>query len=93
ARAHDAYAAHDIVLGQYVDAQSAALARRVDAATGREALAEQRIALQALLGSAIPDPYGDARAAASAAAPAAADNAQDAAPAPASAATNATVTR
>jgi outer membrane protein TolC len=58
--AHDAYLAHDIVLGQYVDAQSAALARRIDAASEREALAEQRIALQALLGSAIPEPYGDA---------------------------------
>ncbi|QBR03798.1 TolC family protein [Paraburkholderia pallida] len=99
AHAHDAYATHDITLGQYVDAQSAALARRVDAATGREALAEQRIALQALLGSAIPDPYGDARAAASTAAPVASgastafDNAQDTALAPANAATNATVTR
>ncbi|CAB3793072.1 hypothetical protein LMG28688_03647 [Paraburkholderia caffeinitolerans] len=62
AHAHDAYAAHDIVLGQYVDARSAALTRRVDAASARDALAEQRIALQALLGSAIPDPYGDAHA-------------------------------
>ncbi|CAD6538453.1 hypothetical protein LMG27952_03358 [Paraburkholderia hiiakae] len=57
AQARDAYAAHNIVLGQYVDAQGAALARRIDAATAREALAEQRIGLQALLGSAIPDPY------------------------------------
>lgn len=57
AQARDAYAARNIVLGQYVDAQSAALARRIDAATAREALAEQRIGLQALLGSAIPDPY------------------------------------
>ncbi len=56
AQAHDAYAARNIVLGQYVDAQSAALARHIDAATAREALAEQRIGLQALLGSAIPDP-------------------------------------
>jgi outer membrane protein, heavy metal efflux system len=56
-QARDAYAAHNIVLGQYVDAQTAALARRIDAATAREALAEQRIGLQALLGSAIPDPY------------------------------------
>jgi outer membrane protein TolC len=54
--AQQAYAAHDIVLGQYVDAQSAALTRRVDVATLDEALAEQRIGLQALLGSAIPDP-------------------------------------
>ncbi|MEM5318455.1 TolC family protein [Paraburkholderia sp. JHI869] len=57
AQARDAYAARNIVLGQYVDAQSAALARHIDAATAREALAEQRIGLQALLGSAIPDPY------------------------------------
>ncbi|WP_322044498.1 TolC family protein [Paraburkholderia sp. J67] len=59
AHARDAYAAHNIVIGQYVDAQSASLARRVDAATAREALAEQRIALEALLGSAIPTPYAD----------------------------------
>ncbi|QGZ54668.1 TolC family protein [Paraburkholderia acidiphila] len=57
AQAADAYAARNILLGQYVDAQSAALARRIDAATAREALAEQRIGLQALLGGAIPDPY------------------------------------
>jgi outer membrane protein, heavy metal efflux system len=55
-RAQQAYAAHDIVFGQYVDAQSAALTRRVDVATLDEALAEQRIGLQTLLGSAIPDP-------------------------------------
>jgi cobalt-zinc-cadmium efflux system outer membrane protein len=60
ANARDAYAVHDIAIGQYVDAQSAALARRVDAATAREALAEQRIALEALLGSAIPVPYAAA---------------------------------
>jgi outer membrane protein, heavy metal efflux system len=54
--AQQAYAAHDIVLGQYVDAQIAALTRQVDVATLDEALAEQRIGLQALLGSAIPDP-------------------------------------
>ncbi|NIE63450.1 TolC family protein [Burkholderia sp. Ax-1719] len=60
AHARDAYAEHDIAIGQYVDAQSAALARRVDAATAREALAEQRIALEALLGSVIPTPYSAA---------------------------------
>jgi outer membrane protein TolC len=97
AQAHGAYAARDIVLGQYVDAQSAALTRRVDAAAGREALAEQRIALQALLGSAIPDPYGNARAAANVSstdtpAPAAAANAHDAAPAPTGLAANPTLT-
>jgi outer membrane protein, heavy metal efflux system len=94
AHAHDAYASHDIVLGQYVDAQSAALSRRVDAATEREALAEQRIALQALLGSAIPDPYGDAPPRANAnAAPAASNNANGAAQSSADAATHATATR
>ena len=55
-RAQQAYAAHDIVFSQYVDAQTAALTSRVDVATLDEALAEQRIGLQALLGSAIPDP-------------------------------------
>ena len=55
-RAHDAYAARGITLGQYTDAQSAALARTIDVATLRESLAEQRVGLQALLGSAIPDP-------------------------------------
>ncbi|WP_245641645.1 TolC family protein [Paraburkholderia bannensis] len=60
ASARSAYAAHDIAIGQYVDAQSAAVSRRVDAATAREALAEQRIALQALLGSTIAEPYGAA---------------------------------
>lgn len=85
ARAHDAYAAHNIALGQYVDAQSAALARQVDAATAREALAEQRISLQALLGSAIPDPYADA--------PAAHDNTNGPTHASADAATNAPANR
>ncbi|WP_233272978.1 TolC family protein [Paraburkholderia acidisoli] len=55
AHAHRAYTAHDITLGQYVDAQSAANARRLDAETAREALAEQRIGLQALLGNVMPD--------------------------------------
>ncbi|HEY4805642.1 MAG TPA: TolC family protein [Paraburkholderia sp.] len=58
--AHDAYAAHGITLGQYADAQSAALARTIDVATLRESLAEQRVGLQALLGSAIPDPASTA---------------------------------
>ncbi|WP_244106791.1 TolC family protein [Burkholderia anthina] len=56
-RARDAFAAHDIALGQYVDAQLAALTRQIDAETRRDALAEQRIGLQALLGSAIPDAF------------------------------------
>lgn len=93
-RARDAWLAHNIVLGQYVDAQSAALARRVDAATEREALAEQRIALQALLGSAIPDPYADAPASSRAvAAPVARDNRNAAAVRSSDAVTNASVTR
>lgn len=53
--ASDAYAEHDLTLGAYTDAQSAALTKRIDIATLRELLAEQRVALQALLGSAIPD--------------------------------------
>ncbi|NYH20249.1 TolC family protein [Paraburkholderia bryophila] len=52
-----AYADHDLALGAYTDAQSASLAKRVDVATLREALAEQRVGLQALLGSAIPDAF------------------------------------
>ncbi|WP_395065185.1 TolC family protein [Paraburkholderia silvatlantica] len=94
ARALNAYGAHNIVLGQYVDAQSAALARRVDAATEREALAEQRIALQALLGSAIPDPYAAAPASPGATAtPAAHDIATGAATQSADATTNTPATR
>ena len=50
-----AYADHNLVLGAYTDAQSAALTKRLDVATLRESLAEQRVGLQALLGSAIPD--------------------------------------
>ncbi|ASL41934.1 Outer membrane protein OprM [Burkholderia sp. AD24] len=52
-----AYADHDVALGAYTDAQSAALTKRLDVATLREALAEQRVGLQALLGSAIPDAF------------------------------------
>lgn len=55
--ARHAYAAHDIALGQYTDAQLAAVTKRIDAATQRDALAEQRIGLQALLGSAVPDAF------------------------------------
>jgi len=50
-----AYAEHNLALGAYTDAQSAALARCIDVATLREALAEQRVGLQALLGSAIAE--------------------------------------
>jgi outer membrane protein TolC len=55
--AADAYAQHNLALGAYVDAQSAALTKRIDVATLSESLAEQRVGLQALLGSAIPDAY------------------------------------
>ncbi|MDE1179876.1 TolC family protein [Paraburkholderia sp.] len=55
--ASDAYAEHNLALGAYTDAQSAALTRRIDVATLRESLAEQRVGLQALLGSAIPDAF------------------------------------
>ncbi len=57
-RARDAYATHAITMQQMNDAASAALARHIDAATQREALAEQRIGLQALLGSALAEPDG-----------------------------------
>ncbi len=56
-RADEAYAAHEITLGDYTDAQNAWLAKRIDVATLRESLAEQRVGLQALLGSAIPDAF------------------------------------
>lgn len=52
-----AYAQHNLTLGAYTDAQSAALSKRIDVATLRESLAEQRVGLQALLGSAIPDAF------------------------------------
>jgi outer membrane protein TolC len=55
--AAQAYAEHNLALGPYTDAQSAALTKRIDVATLRESLAEQRIGLQALLGSAIPDAF------------------------------------
>lgn len=56
-----AYAEHNLTLGAYTDAQSAALTRRIDVATLRESLAEQRVGLQALLGSAIPDAFPSAQ--------------------------------
>ncbi|CAB3780227.1 hypothetical protein LMG28614_01019 [Paraburkholderia ultramafica] len=56
-----AYAEHNLALGAYTDAQSAALSKRVDVATLRESLAEQRVGLQALLGSAIPDAFSCAQ--------------------------------
>ena len=56
-----AYAEHNLTLGAYTDAQSAALTKQIDAATLRESLAEQRVGLQALLGSAIPDAFSSAQ--------------------------------
>lgn len=56
-----AYAEHNLALGAYTDAQSASLTKRVDIATLRESLAEQRVGLQALLGSAIPDAFSSAQ--------------------------------
>jgi outer membrane protein TolC len=56
-----AYAEHNVALGAYTDAQSAALTKRIDVATLREALDEQRVGLQALLGSAIPDAFSSAQ--------------------------------
>jgi outer membrane protein TolC len=56
-QASAAYAEHDLPLGAYTDAMLAALTQRVDIATLRESRAEQRVGLQALLGSAIPDAY------------------------------------
>jgi outer membrane protein TolC len=55
-----AYAEHNLVLGAYTDAQSAALTKQIDVATLRESLAEQRVGLQALLGGAIPDAWSTA---------------------------------
>ncbi|MGG1948325.1 TolC family protein [Trinickia sp. NRRL B-1857] len=59
--AAQAYAQRDITFGSYADATSAALTKRLDIATLQESLAEQRIALQALLGSAIPDTVSSER--------------------------------
>ena len=52
-----AFAEHNLALGAYTDVMSAALIKRVDIATLRESRAEQRVGLQALLGSAIPDAF------------------------------------
>ncbi|MGT2477315.1 TolC family protein [Paraburkholderia terrae] len=59
--AADAYMQHNLALGAYVNAQSAAVTKRLDAATLRESLAEQRVGLQALLGSTIPDAFSSDR--------------------------------
>ncbi|MDR5757133.1 TolC family protein [Caballeronia sp. LZ035] len=57
ATAHNAQRAfdeHDLTLNAYTDAQSAALLRRIDIDTLAESYAEQRVALQAVLGNVIP---------------------------------------
>ncbi|MFM0380185.1 TolC family protein [Paraburkholderia strydomiana] len=59
--AAEAFDGHNLTLGAYTDAQSAVLAKRIDVATLRESLAEQRVGLQALLGSAIPDAFNSAQ--------------------------------
>ncbi|CAE6757171.1 hypothetical protein R69888_03245 [Paraburkholderia haematera] len=56
-----AYAQHNLVLGAYADAESAALSKHIDVVTLRESLAEQRVGMQALLGSAIPDAFTSAQ--------------------------------
>ncbi|CAB3800221.1 hypothetical protein LMG28138_04817 [Pararobbsia alpina] len=52
--AQQAYGQHDLGIGAYTDAQIAALGKRIEAETLGESLAEQRIALQALLGDVVP---------------------------------------
>ena len=55
--AQQAFDAHNLALGPYTDAQMAALTKQLDAANLEETLAEQHIALQALLGSDLPAAY------------------------------------
>ncbi|OWT66464.1 transporter [Candidimonas nitroreducens] len=52
-----AYASHDLGMNAYVDAQSGEIAKRIEAASLRESIAEQRVGMQALLGGAIPDAF------------------------------------
>jgi outer membrane protein TolC len=54
-QAEQAYDARELALGAYSDTLSAAIAKRIEIARLRELLAEERIALQTVLGSAIPD--------------------------------------
>jgi outer membrane protein TolC len=56
-RAAQAYQERNVSLDAYTDAQAAALTKRIDIATLKDSLAEQRVGLQALLGSAIPDAF------------------------------------
>ena len=53
-QAQQAYDRRDITIGAYTDAQTAALGKQIEAATLSESLDEQRIALRALLGDALP---------------------------------------
>lgn len=55
--AQAAYAEHNITLNAYTDAETAALTKSIAIVTLREALGEQCVALQALLGSTIPDAF------------------------------------
>lgn len=57
AQASRAYASRDVSIVAYTDAQTAVLARRLEAAAGAEALAEQRLALRTLLGDTLPGGY------------------------------------
>ena len=52
---------HNLPLSAYTDAQTAWLSKEIEAATLKENLAEQRVALQALLGAPLPDAYSNDR--------------------------------
>jgi outer membrane protein TolC len=52
--AQQAYDRRDLAIGAYTDAQTAALGKQIEAATLRESLDEQGIALRALLGDTLP---------------------------------------
>lgn len=55
--AQQAYARRNLAMNAYVDAQSAEIAKRIEAATLQESIAEQRVGVQALLGGGIPDAF------------------------------------
>lgn len=57
ASAARAYASHDLGMNAYADAQNGEITKRIEAATLRESIAEQRIGMQALLGGAMPDAF------------------------------------
>jgi outer membrane protein TolC len=54
-----AFQQHNLALGAYTDAQAMALSKRIELATVALALAQQRVAMQALLGGALPDAYSN----------------------------------